>query len=162
MLHTGGNVYHLSWMVFYLIRWALHRFQRSADELPELFEPFRYDSEDAWRFNKENTKLNLFTGISNDVFRNLPTDRIRWVPFYLLSILGIWGIICHCLIALHFTSFFFGDVYFFENIGHKFLKSRILRFSLINHIIDNPHHQRAVVFILPHFKIKLLIGSFFL
>lgn len=47
----------------------------------------------------------------------------------------------HRLMCLHLAPFLLRQVNFFENIGHKFLKNRVLGLSLIDHKVDNLHND---------------------
>lgn len=74
MLDSGRYIQHVSVMILYLASRVLQFLQRSVDELPELFEPFGYDSQDAWDLYEENTVLDLIFRIFWSIFWDFPAN----------------------------------------------------------------------------------------
>ena len=87
MLDSRRYVQHAATMILYLVGRILQLLKRSIHEFPQLFEPFRYDPQDAGSLHEEHSVLDLFICVSRRILRDFTADEIRRVRFYLFPIL---------------------------------------------------------------------------
>lgn len=61
------------------------------------------------------------------------------------------------LMGLHLAPFLLWQINLLKDIGHEFFKDRVLRFSFIDHEVDNLHNDGGIVLIDSDFELYCLV-----